>query len=1567
MRSRQNSVPTRAFNNESFTSFDYRKLNRLSHEELMIPLIYWSDAPKHDITAICVSSSLRFGKLLITGSNKGEFVIWKSNIDNNNNNNNNDNNNNNNIEWIATSMTFSTNTTSIKSIIGLTSYHEEISFMAIHCDGELVIFSIYGSGALKICRSERPIINDTPILNIYPFKFNKNKKNNDLYKYVLCTNYYNDYIHLIDINKGKQIKQYSLSQSIDDLWKLDDDHDNNNNEKDKSSKYNLNNNNLSKIIDIAFFDEKDDTKFICIDINGKMGIFQIDSESKDFKSIHSMDFKSRLRNIPISINCTFDNEYIIAISYNEFAVYSLKPSLSRIASKTEKNVNWNGMLLFDKYINYKMLPDHDNDNDHDDVDIINNQTTTKGNKTDDGGLSNNNYIVKKPFFVLLYEYNKSNITLYLVSKETSSILTPIVKLIVFEEDKENKIDWNIITYDEQYIYIGLQNGKILSFSMDNLRQITIESYKTLWKNEFRVMNTQFIGKLTANTIANIRNSFIPQKKHKQKVDRDESNDDSLIKEAELMLKEIRISDDDDDDDDDKEAEEEEEEEEEEEQQVIIEEEDNDITCSCMNITSYGVLLCIGYRNGSVYVYNISESKSILEIHTRLSSVTCLLLQCISGYKNHSNDGILFIGYQDGFIQIFNCDTGQNIFNKQCHYDYVSNLIQFEQDYYVFSIANDNSICSFLIYSQLVTMKSIIQQIDDDNDNDDESYIDQNNNNQNNNKQYDDDGYKFDKDKVKWNYYRGHDRKIINLYRNQWCLKNDFIAVELENGDIFVWTVATAQIERHFNDKIQAKQFRIDRSFDIVKRRNDLISNYKHKLFNIYDIKRNSSHLNVNTMILDIVSIFKLNSKSLNKNGNKFNYHDINRYNHTNNLNNAQYKIDDIIRVLSLLLDWDIHSTRFNKDFLDNFNQYLFNINYHQQRTINNNNNNNNINNDDLYNLLLIRDIKPCFGYIGDYQSITMLFPISSRNGGKWKMQSKFTSIYMLAISTLCIWLKKQIQSQKLPQRIIHSAISSPVSDISHDDHYDHHQQQQQQTNPNELILEFVNAELITFYSEILPSNLNGFIEPSRNTISRSCLSSTSSLRKTSRLLLENMVKRMEIHTKNSIILKWKNKFITNDGNNNNNNNNTSSRPKMNGYHKSNNDDDQKSASNIELLSPPRNSNNNNNVDIQSLSTSSMDIDNGYKFGDGSKIPLSVLFNAIIICIIHVQEKEKEEEEFKNDRNIKINIDKIVSSSVIKILISTLNETIHHKSDEIKKSLSCYYLGRVITSWQCSSDLFIKLLNILLDLCSDYDDDTQITKDMNILSESAMYALIQCGISLPSLFIKIMGQQSLQISKRGRHSKALQCIQRLIYTDPLSLLSHIPFTIKTIIKCLDPSSPQKRKVLLKSTTSTLHALVHKFPNCSFHSKTQHFAIADNVDDNNNDNNNYDDKQKNKKNKNSIVIYDLRTATRFGRALKQHKSTITAIEFNCDGKYLVSYSPYEIPYPLLCCWKLNTNDGVLGFFGQQSKCIKIIKLNKLNINYKPILHINNTQLIWDKIQKNKIKLQREDKSILYFNVF
>ena len=125
---------------ERYRKFSYKtntKLSRLSHEELMIPLIYWNCPPQHKITAMYIQKSMRSGDIIITGSQSGEFIIWKpyntihhppTNDDNNNNTQNepivND-------KWIPIAMTFSTNTTPVTSILGSFQHKEQAAFMGM--------------------------------------------------------------------------------------------------------------------------------------------------------------------------------------------------------------------------------------------------------------------------------------------------------------------------------------------------------------------------------------------------------------------------------------------------------------------------------------------------------------------------------------------------------------------------------------------------------------------------------------------------------------------------------------------------------------------------------------------------------------------------------------------------------------------------------------------------------------------------------------------------------------------------------------------------------------------------------------------------------------------------------------------------------------------------------------------------------------------------------------------------------------------------------------------------------------------------------------------------------------------------------------------------------------------------------------------------------------------------------------------------------------------------------------------------------------------------------------------
>ena len=84
-------------------------------------------------------------------------------------------------KWVPIAMTFGTNTSGINCIMANFQYKEQAAFIAVHKDGEIVLYSIYGAGALKIGRYDRPIVS-FKVNHLFGFA-----KANECFQYALCT------------------------------------------------------------------------------------------------------------------------------------------------------------------------------------------------------------------------------------------------------------------------------------------------------------------------------------------------------------------------------------------------------------------------------------------------------------------------------------------------------------------------------------------------------------------------------------------------------------------------------------------------------------------------------------------------------------------------------------------------------------------------------------------------------------------------------------------------------------------------------------------------------------------------------------------------------------------------------------------------------------------------------------------------------------------------------------------------------------------------------------------------------------------------------------------------------------------------------------------------------------------------------------------------------------------------------------------------------------------------------------------------------------------------------------
>ncbi|DAZ98687.1 TPA: hypothetical protein N0F65_008813 [Lagenidium giganteum] len=187
------------------------------------------------------------------------------------------------------------------------------------------------------------------------------------------------------------------------------------------------------------------------------------------------------------------------------------------------------------------------------------------------------------------------------------------------------------------------------------------------------------------------------------------------------------------------------------------------------------------------------------------------------------------------------------------------------------------------------------------------------------------------------------------------------------------------------------------------------------------------------------------------------------------------------------------------------------------------------------------------------------------------------------------------------------------------------------------------------------------------------------------------------------------------------------------------------------------------------------------------------------------------------------------------------------------------------------------------------------------SAAALSLLVELG-ACESAFVLNLLQQEMNNAERSHAFRecVLLYLTELINTHYLLMFRHLPAVIDTIMCCLDPTKPERRKRCLELSTRCLHNLVRRFPMVDFHKDTQRLAIGTMEA--------------------VILIYDLRTATKW-RVLDGHTCAVSAVAFRSDGQIVVSYAARE---GSVRWW----NSGSAGIFGgmlkMQQSCLKEHKL-------------------------------------------
>jgi len=231
----------------------------------------------------------------------------------------------------------------------------------------------------------------------------------------------------------------------------------------------------------------------------------------------------------------------------------------------------------------------------------------------------------------------------------------------------------------------------------------------------------------------------------------------------------------------------------------------------------------------------------------------------------------------------------------------------------------------------------------------------------------------------------------------------------------------------------------------------------------------------------------------------------------------------------------------------------------------------------------------------------------------------------------------------------------------------------------------------------------------------------------------------------------------------------------------------------------------------------------------------------------------------------------------------------------------------------------------------------LTMQAEPLANTARNSLLLIGSIDPRNFIQVIGDEITNESTGTTSTiNAIVLVGSLIKKDPDSVLPYLPRVIDSIIKSLDPHTPTLREACLRQTTAVLHLMVNKYPMVSFHHDSQRLVLGT-LDG-------------------FIVIYDLKTATRWHKIEAYPQSFISCITFNDNGKALSSYSSKE---NVIKIWQ--TSSSFFGLLGSQFSCIRTIStpFEKSNPKTPQIIpKIENIKIQWS--SPNSLILVKDESS-------
>jgi len=156
---------------------------------------------------------------------------------------------------------------------------------------------------------------------------------NESYQFCVATNLVEHRLQIVDLHKGKEVKASSSSSS--------------------SSSERLNGV-RTEMAAICFFELELSSHCVAVDGRGKMTTFSVSESAGTVEP--QLEFESRLKRQAVAVGVTFDNQYLCAVSRDEFVLFAFDPLRFLELHALPRAFRCDGMLVLDKYF-YGLIHD----------------------------------------------------------------------------------------------------------------------------------------------------------------------------------------------------------------------------------------------------------------------------------------------------------------------------------------------------------------------------------------------------------------------------------------------------------------------------------------------------------------------------------------------------------------------------------------------------------------------------------------------------------------------------------------------------------------------------------------------------------------------------------------------------------------------------------------------------------------------------------------------------------------------------------------------------------------------------------------------------------------------------------------------------------------------------------------------------------------------------------------------------------------------------------------------------------------------------------------------------------